>query len=229
MPEPPPTGWRRSSPTRPWATRSPSPSATSTASSPPWPSCAMPSPTIAEPSTTWPARPSGWASAAGRRPTGGPRRPPPRPKRVSGGPTTTSPPTSSPPCARRWRRRSMPSSPTTPRSRPAWPSWSSRCFRRPTRPGARPTPTHATAAARLDEARIVEDRARAALVDAGEALGAAVALPGVLLAATGLDPQQLGGVDLPEAERRSEPHGSASPSRPRSRPWSTATTRCPTG
>ena len=55
----------------------------------------------------------------------------------------------------------------------------------------------ATAVARLDEARIVEDRARSVLVDAGEALGAAVALPGVLLAATGLDIQQLDGVDLP--------------------------------
>ncbi|MEA2704312.1 MAG: hypothetical protein QOD63_2257, partial [Actinomycetota bacterium] len=55
----------------------------------------------------------------------------------------------------------------------------------------------ATAAARLEEARIVEDRARSTLVDAGEALGAAVALPGVLLAATGLDLQELDGVDPP--------------------------------
>ncbi|MEA2974096.1 MAG: hypothetical protein QOG82_2554 [Actinomycetota bacterium] len=55
----------------------------------------------------------------------------------------------------------------------------------------------ATAAARLQEARVVEDRALSVLVDAGEALGAAVALPGVLLAATGLDLQQLGGVDGP--------------------------------
>ena len=54
----------------------------------------------------------------------------------------------------------------------------------------------ATAAARLDEARLVEDRAQSVLLDAGEELGAAVALPGVLLAATGLDLQQLGGVDL---------------------------------
>ncbi len=56
----------------------------------------------------------------------------------------------------------------------------------------------ATAGARLDEAQMVEDRALTALVDAGEGLGAAVALPGVLLAATGLDRHQLGGVDLPE-------------------------------
>ena len=50
----------------------------------------------------------------------------------------------------------------------------------------------ATAVARLGAARTVEDQAMATLVEAAHALEAAVALPGVLLAATGIDTHQLG-------------------------------------
>jgi uncharacterized protein (TIGR02680 family) len=52
----------------------------------------------------------------------------------------------------------------------------------------------ATARARLDEARTAEERTNAALAATGQDLESAIALPGVMLAATGHDAQQLSGL-----------------------------------
>jgi uncharacterized protein (TIGR02680 family) len=60
--------------------------------------------------------------------------------------------------------------------------------------------THATAAARLDEARTAERQAEAAVDEAGRALAAAVVLPGVMLAAAGRDVHDVADLVTPSTD-----------------------------